>query len=221
MNRRSIVVATAAVAVAGFAVAGALYYRAEADRRPAAAARGRDQLVRPHSLVVGMPEAPVTIVDFFDPACEACRALYPIVKQILARYPEDVRLVLRYAPFHQGSEEVVRMLETARTQGVFEPVLEALLRAQPTWAAHGAPDLGSAWAAAGTAGLDVATARRDLFKPEIDAVVRQDAADVVAVGVTKTPTFFVNGKPLPSFGVQQLVELVVAEIGRARGGAGS
>lgn len=222
MNRRSLVIATGAVALTGFAVAGAVYFRADAGRLPPPAVPlVANHLVRPYSPVMGKPDAPVTLVEFFDPACEACRAMYPIVKQILARYPEDVRLVIRYAAFHDGSDEVVRMLEVARLQGVFVPVLENLLLAQPAWAAHGAPNLGAAWRAASTGGLDATAARRDLSKPEIDAIVRQDAADVVAAGVTTTPTFFVNGKPLPSFGVQQLVDLVVAEIGRARGGAGS
>lgn len=222
MNRRSLVISTGAFALTGFAVAGVVYYRADAGRPPPPAAPlVSNQLVRPHSPVMGKPDAPVTLVEFFDPACEACRAMYPIVKQLLARYPEDVRLVFRYAAFHDGSEEVVRMLEVARLQGVFVPVLENLLLAQPAWAAHGAPNLGAAWRAASTGGLDAIAARGDLSRPEINVVVRQDAADVVAAGVIRTPTFFVNGKPLPSFGVQQLVDLVVAEIGRGRGGAGS
>ena len=143
--------------------------------------------------------------------------MYPIVKQILARYPEDVRLVIRYAAFHDGSEEVVRMLEVARLQGVFVPVLENLLLAQPAWAAHGAPNLAAAWRAASAGGLDVTAARRDLPRPEINAVLQQDKADLGMVGVAQTPTFFVNGKPLPSFGVQQLVALVGTEVERARG----
>lgn len=216
MNRRSLVIAAGTVALTGFAVAGAVYQRADAGRRPPGVPQVSDHLVRAHSPVMGRPDAPVTLVEFFDPACETCRAMYPVVKQILARYPEDVRLVLRYAAFHDGSEEVVRMLEAARLQGVFVPVLENLLLAQPAWAAHGAPNLGAAWRAAAAGGLDVTGARRDLSRPEITAVLRQDREDVGTAGVTRTPTFFVNGKPLPSFGVQQLNALVVAEVERTR-----
>lgn len=217
MNRRSLVIATGAVALTGFAVAGAVYLRADAGSRLPVVPQVSDYLVRPHSPVMGRSDAPVTLVEFFDPACEACRAMYPIVKQILARYPEDVRLVIRYAAFHDGSEEVVRMLEVARLQGVFVPVLENLLLAQPAWAAHGAPNLAAAWRAASAGGLDVTAARRDLPRPEINAVLQQDKADLGMVGVAQTPTFFVNGKPLPSFGVQQLVALVGTEVERARG----
>ena len=61
----------------------------------------------------GPSEAPVTIVEFFDPSCEACRAFYPFVKNILTQYPDDVRLVLRYAAFHGGSDQAIGTLEAA------------------------------------------------------------------------------------------------------------
>ncbi|MFS8328883.1 thioredoxin domain-containing protein, partial [Vreelandella titanicae] len=34
--------------------------------------------MRSHSPILGREDAPVTIVEFFDPACEACRAFYPL-----------------------------------------------------------------------------------------------------------------------------------------------
>ena len=34
------------------------------------------------------------------------------------------------------------------------------------------------------------------------------------LGVSKTPTFFVNGRPLPSFGVDQLTALVAEEVAK-------
>lgn len=168
--------------------------------------------VRRHSPVIGPAGAPVTIVEFFDPSCEACRAFYPIVKQIMAQYPNDVRLVLRYTPLHEGSDEAVRILETARMQNVFEPVLEALFVEQPRWAAHGRPQLESAWTAAAAAGLDQARARAAMRAPHITAALTQDMADATTLGVRGTPTFFVNGKPLPSFGPQQLYDLVRTEV---------
>jgi protein-disulfide isomerase len=172
--------------------------------------------VRRHSPVIGPANAPVTIVEFFDPSCEACRAFYPIVKQIMAQYPNDVRLVLRYTPLHEGSDEAVRILETARRQNVFEPVLEALLTQQPQWAVHGSPQLDRAWNVAAGAGLDLTQAQSGMMAPAITAVLRQDVADATSLGISGTPTFFVNEKPLPSFGPQQLYDLVRAEVEAAR-----
>jgi hypothetical protein len=60
--------------------------------------------------------------------------MYTVVKRTMADYPNDIRLVIRYAAFHKGSDEVERILEMARKQNKFVPVLEAVLVAQPEWA---------------------------------------------------------------------------------------
>lgn len=171
-------------------------------------------MVRFHSPVIGTANAPVTIVEFFDPSCEACRAFFPVVKQILADNPNDVRLVLRYVLFHEGSETAARILETARKQGVFEPVLEALMVAQPQW--HSDPLVQKAWEAAEAAGLDVEKARAEMMAGDITEALKRDSQDAQAAGVRQTPTFFVNGKPLLSFGAQPLIDLVKAEVEQSK-----
>lgn len=174
------------------------------------------RLVRMHSTVFGPQDAPVTIVEFFDPACETCRAMYPIVKSLMAQHGDSVKLVLRYAPFHQGSDQVVKLLEAAKSQGKYQSVLEALLDAQPAWADHGQPNLEIAFKAAEQAGLDMARARQDIGKPGMQALLQQDIEDLTALQVTKTPTFFVNGRSLPSFGPDQLAALVAEEVARTK-----
>lgn len=174
------------------------------------------RLVRMHSPVFGPQAAPVTIVEFFDPACETCRAFYPIVKNLMAQYPNDVRLVIRYAPFHQGSDRVVKLLEAAKTQGKYQTVLEAVLAAQPSWADHGQPNIEVAFQVAEQAGLDLVKARQDIEKPGMQALLQQDIEDLTALQVTKTPTFFVNGRSLPSFGPEQLARLVAEEVDKAK-----
>ena len=56
--------------------------------------------------------------------------------------------------------------------------------------------------------LNLEQAAYDLTSPEIAAVIAQDIADAKTLNVSKTPDFFVNGKPLPSFGFAQLKGLV-------------
>lgn len=221
MNRRMFVYGAFAASLAAF-LGGAYWYAQRgkgsrfADAPPPPRASSA-KLVRDHSPTFGPPDAPVTLVEFFDPACETCRAFHPVVKEIVDDFKPNVRVVMRYAAFHQGSEEVIRMLEAARSQGRFEQVLDAVLAAQPEWASHGAPNLPRAWAAAEQAGLDVALARQSLNAPAILEIVRQDASDIAALGVNKTPTFFVNGKPLQRFGMQELYDMAQQEV-RAAGG---
>lgn len=217
MNRRLIVAGTGALALVGFGAAMLVYRRQQVEVIAAPQpAGGWNHLVREHSPVLGRPDAPVTIVEFFDPSCESCRAFHPVVKQVLAAYPNDVRVVIRYTPFHRGSDVAVAILEAARRQNLFEPVLEALLAAQPRWARHGSPDLEMAWRMAAFAGLDLDRARDDAARPEVAAWLRQDVADVQTAGVRGTPTFFVNGRQLVALSAQSFQDLVREEVEAAR-----
>lgn len=217
MNARKLTVfALVAFVLAAFGLGTYLYQQRVQNSQMDKVAQQQSRLVRMHSPVMGPQGAPVTIVEFFDPACETCRAFYPVVKELMARYPNDVRLVIRYAPFHQGSDQVVLLLEAAKRQNLYVPVLEALLAAQPQWADHGRPDIRIAFQAAEQAGLDMARAIEDAQKPDVAAVLRQDIEDLTALEVTRTPTFFVNGRGLPSFGREQLTVLVAEEVAKSR-----
>lgn len=213
MSRRIIVLATSIITALGL-VAGALFYQQfSAERGNAPPPPDPNALVRPHSPVLGPANAPVTIVEFFDPSCGACRVFHPIIKQVMAKHPGDVRLVMRYVLFHQGSEEVARILEAAHGQGLFAPVLEAVLEAQPAWIDD--PKAQQAWKAAAAVGLDVGKARKAIMSPEIDAVLSRDMADVETFGIRRTPTLFVNGKPLAKLAAEPLQALVQSELDRA------
>lgn len=214
MNRRFGVILTGLLAIGAFTAGAAIYGRTYAEE-PAAkvAAVQADVFVRAHSPIIGPKTAPVTIVEFFDPSCEACRAFYPGIKQILAAYPKDVRLVMRYLPLHQGSAEAIGILEAARAQGALQPVMEALLDAQPEW--HNG-DMTGAWSAANAAGLDVVKAKA-MPMTGAKAIMEADMADANTLRVKGTPTFFINGKPLAEFGPEQLYAQVRAEVEAQRG----
>ena len=174
------------------------------------------RLVRFHSPVLGRADAPVTIVEVLDPACEACRAFAPVVKQLLFIHPDEVRVVVRYAAFHPGSDEAIRVLDAARRQGKFDETLTALFDRQEEWAAHAAPNPAQAWQIAADSGVELAKARKDARSASVEGMLRQESEDLVALKVDRTPTFFVNGKPLPSFGQKELFDLVNSEVRSAR-----
>jgi protein-disulfide isomerase len=217
MNTKKIAVGVILILVVVAFFLGVSLYRKQTQSVQDQTVRAeQSRLVRMHSPVLGPQGAPVTIVEFFDPACETCRAFYPIVKSLMAKYPSEVRLVIRYAPFHQGSDQVVKLLEAARRQGKYEPVLEAVLQAQPVWADHGRPNPALTLDIAKAAGLDTDRARQDMDGPELQAVLAQDVEDLTALQVKRTPTFFVNGRSLPSFGPDQLAALVAEEVAKAK-----
>jgi protein-disulfide isomerase len=186
------------------------------EQAPPMSAELAARLIRDHSPVIGPADARVTIVEVLDPACEGCAAFAPIVHGILFVHPEDVKVVIRFAAFHQGSDEAVRLLEAARLQGKFEPVLDALFSRQGEWAAHESPNIAHIWKIAADAGLDIRRARKDAAAPRVDEILRVEKDDTIALRVAQTPTFFVNGRPMLEFGSQQLKALVESELERTK-----
>jgi protein-disulfide isomerase len=211
VNKKWLVLSTAVAIVVVF-IAGAIVYENRSKQGVTQAARSSsDALVRAHSPIFGNPAAKVTIVEFLDPACETCRAFYPIVKRIVNASFGQVRLVVRYAPLHQGSDTAVKILEAARQQGKYWEALEKTMAFQPQWAAHDRPQPDLIWELIADLGLDIAKAKAEANSPAIDQLLRQDVADMQALKVDKTPGFFVNGTPLLDFGEAQLKSLVDQE----------
>lgn len=217
MNQKLIVISAGLLAVLVFLL-GVFFYSEQKTQKIAHVVQdNREALLRPHSPVYGNPTAKVTIVEFFDPACESCKAFYPIVKTLVNANFGRVNLVVRYAPFHKGSDEAVKILEAAKKQNVYWPVLEAILAAQDVWASHDKPQPELIWDYLKGTGIDIARAKADLNDPLIAQILKQDMADIATLKVTGTPTFFVNGKPLIDFGSDQLKALVGREVHSAYG----
>ncbi len=216
MNRQWIVVASVVAVVVAF-IAGAVVFKGRETQQVSQAAQSNsDALVRASSPVFGNPAAKVTIVEFFDPACETCRAFYPLVKTIVNSSFGQVRLVVRHAPLHQGSDTAVKILEAARLQGQYWPAVERALAGQPQWAAHGNARPELIWDLITDLGLDMAKARSDADSPAVARLLAQDIADMKALKVDRTPGFFVNGTPLRDFGEAQLRALVDQEIKKVK-----
>jgi len=206
-----------ALSLIGIAFAGiAFFYNTQqAGQAAQQTAQHRDALIREHSVRVGNPQAKVTIVEFFDPACETCGKFHPLVKRLLDQHGDKVNLVVRYAPLHQGSDQMVAILEAAKMQGQFWPVLELMYKTQSNWTTNHVAQPERFWnyLTQAQTGLDLQKLQQDMNLPAVMQAIQQDVADGEQLGATKTPTFFVNGKPLPSFGHEQLVSLVNSEVG--------
>lgn len=170
------------------------------------------RLIRFHSPSLGSPDAKVNLVEFLDPACEGCKAFYPVVKEILEQNKGRVRLWVRYVPFHRGADYVVRALEAARMQGRYWEGLDAIFANQREWTrGHVAvPEL--VLKVLEGANLDMARLRKDMTSPDIDRIMKQDMDDAKALKVMQTPTFFVNGRSLDDYGFDQLRALVRSEV---------
>lgn len=169
-------------------------------------------LVRPDSPALGPADAPVTIVEFLDPECESCRAMFPVVKEILEQYGDRVRLVVRYFPLHNNSVLAAAATEAAGLQGKYWEMQELLFERQPEWGEQQMPQTALFVQYAQQLGLDIDQFSEDLQRVEFQERIARDQADGQTVGVNGTPTFFVNGKPVNQLSRSALIGAIEAEL---------
>lgn len=170
-------------------------------------------LVYPDSPMLGPADAPVTLVEFLDPECEACRAAYPIVKNLMADYDQQIRLVIRYVPGHGNSALAAIAIEEAGKQGRYWEALEYFFARQPEWGEQQEPQTETFLRYGGELGLDVDSLRNALASPDVSKIER-DAADGQALGIRGTPTFFVNGDLVEDLSEQGLRTAIERALGR-------
>jgi protein-disulfide isomerase len=212
MRKQNIVLISIGVLILLFVLGVYIYKSQQAKKYGFMARENASTFVREHSQTLGSDDAKVYLVEFSDPACETCSAFHPFVKKLMADNPGKIKLVVRYAPFHDGADYFVKILEAARKQGKYWETLEVMYKTQSYWASHQNPQPQLIWKFLPHAGLDLEKIRNNMNDPEIVKLIKQDLADAKTLNVRKTPGFFVNGKPLLVFGYKQLQELVESEI---------
>jgi len=227
MRKETIILAGIVAVVVIGAIVGSRYYRDSIQSgsvtsntgsgKPAISA---EQLDRPGSNSLGPADAKVTVVEFYDPECEACAAFAPVVKKMFDAYGGKFRLVMRYMPLHPNSIPAANFTEVAAEEGKYGQALELLFRKQPEWGTkHGAPpdpkapginDLFDRYAT--ELGLDTAKVRSAISSNRFGSKIAQDKQDGQALGVRQTPTFFVNGRQLARLGEADLRALIDDEL---------
>ena len=212
MKKQHIVLFSSVFLIVLFVLGVYLYKSYQTKKLDFMARENVSVFVRDHSQTLGSDDAKVYLIKFSDPACETCSAFHPFVKQLMAINPGKIKLVIRYAPFHDGADYFVKILEAARKQGKYWETLDVMYKTQRYWASHHNPQPKLIWKFLPSVGLDLDKIRNDMNDPEIAKLIQQDLADAKTLNVRKTPGFFVNGKPLPSFGRRQLQELIQSEI---------
>ncbi len=142
----------------------------------------------------GDAAAPVTVVEFLDFECEACRAAHPVVQKILQDYEGRINYVMRNFPNHNNSVLAAKAAEAAGEQGMYWEMYDKLFETQGEWGEKQKPQTEAFIRYAGQFGLDVDAFTASLNSNDYTDKIRQDREDGIAAGVTATPTFFINGE---------------------------
>ena len=213
MQNKKVVLISIISLIVLFVGGGYLYKSNETKKYEAMSKEQAKLFQRDYSLVVGNKDAKVQLVEFFDPACETCAQFHPLVKDIMKKNEGQIKLVLRYAPFHKNSFYAVKMLEGAREQGKFMETLEFMFSTQKYWVKHHEVQFNTLWKMLfNVKGLDMEKLAKFMQDKKADAKIQQDLKDAETLGATKTPSYFVNGKPLQIFGLEPLIELINSEL---------
>ena len=160
----------------------------------------------------GSATAPVTIVEFSDFHCPFCKRVQPTLAKLLKDYPTQVRLVYRDNPLDRLHPEARKAAEAARCAN----------DQQKYWEFHdrlydGPADASprTLQAAAQQVGLDVAAFERCVAGGTHASAVQADATEAARLGLTGTPSFFINGRPFKgAMAYETFVQVVEAELSK-------
>lgn len=156
--------------------------------------------VKDDDWVKGSESALVTVVEYLDFECEACRVYYPIVNQLKEEYKDKVRFVVRYFPLpgHKNSMSSALAVEAAGKQGKFWEMHDKLYDTQKDWGEKqvATPLVFEEYAK--QVGLDMDKYKNDVNSLEVKDRVNRDKNSAISLGIQGTPTFFINGEKIPN-----------------------
>lgn len=182
--------------------AGLVWYTVFTMNKPAPAApqaAATAQLVREDSHRLTSPAVEkAQLVEFLDFECESCRAAHPLVEELKQEYGDRITFVNRYFPLtgHRNSGTAALAVEASAQQGKYQQMAAKLFETQDQWGGKQDSQAPVFRGYAQELGLDLAKYDAAVADEATLERIRKDAADGTALGVTGTPTFFLNGKKL-------------------------
>jgi protein-disulfide isomerase len=156
----------------------------------------------------GSEKARVTIVKFEDFQCPFCKQAQPTINELLSRYNGQVRLVHKDLPLeslHPQARQAAEAARCAHEEGKFWEYHDKLYANSPKASAD---DLKSY---AKEVGLNVDSFDRCFASGKYKAVVQQDLNEGAQLGLTGTPTFFINGREISGNQPLEAFETIIDE----------
>lgn len=206
MKKQVIIIFTIIIAVLGL---GFLLFQMEPSTSPGGTkVADAGKLIREDSYAWGNKDSKVTLVEFLDFQCEACRAAHPVTKRLRAEYGDKINFVQRYFPLpsHKNSKVAALAAAAAGEQGKYWEMQDKLFENQDAWGSdqrsvsqNKAVEMFKGYAS--ELSLDGAKFNQSIKDEQFMPMIQRDVADGNALNVNSTPTFFFNGEMLP--GVQR------------------
>ena len=146
----------------------------------------------------GKLDSPVTLTEYVDFQCEACRAFYPTVKEVKEKYKDKVKFEIKNFPIassHANALAAAATAQAAAKQDKFFEMHDVLFERQTEWgSSQNRNEVFESYAE--EIGLDIEQFKRDVASDETKAVIDADLEEVKKLGGNGTPTFALNGKKI-------------------------
>lgn len=171
--------------------------------------------VSPIDNVKGNASSTVTVIEYSDFQCPACRTYYSVMRQMMAEFGGEVAFVYRHFPLngiHANAELAARAAQAAGKQGKFWEMHDLLFEKQDEWAkTENVQSLFESYAE--LLGISVEQFKTDWTSGEVKDFVKSQRVGAIKLGLQGTPTFFVNGKQIqnPS-SVEQFRSIIQAAL---------
>lgn len=161
----------------------------------------------------GNPEAPIKLVEYSDFQCPACAAFHPVIKEVLNEYGESIEFEYKHFPLpsNQYAMDAALAAEAAGQQGKFFEFHDLLFGSQKVWSESVSPEL-VFLQYADTLGLDVPTFKKHMNSSKLRNRVREQFNEARGLGVTGTPTFFLNGKRMQFQTYQEFIAQIAIAV---------
>lgn len=190
------------IVLAVIVIGGAAWFAlsvAGKQQQAAPLAAGAEQLVRADSHRLTTPAVEkAQLVEFLDFECPSCGFIHPVVEELKAEFGDRITFVHRHFPLsmHPNSGQAALAAEAAGQQGQYQQMASRLFETQSQWAGSQQSQAPLFRTYAEELGLDLALYDAAVADQQTEERILADIADGKALGVSGTPTFFLNGEKL-------------------------
>lgn len=174
---------------------------------------------QPTSHTVGAGTAGVTLIEYGDLQCPACKSYFPILKQVKEEFGDKITFQFRHFPLnqiHPHAYQASRAAEAAGVQGKFFEMHDLLYANQDSWTSLS--DVTAVFEGfAQQIGLDMEQYKNDVLSAEVGAAIDADIREGQNAGANSTPTFVINGQKIEENpqSVEAFKELINSKIQEA------
>lgn len=159
---------------------------------------------------MGPENAPVTLAVFDDYECGYCAKMEAVFSQLLAKYPRDVKLVIKQYPLrnHPNARQAAIAVLAAHKQGKFWEFHSQVFANQTELSTTKLDQIAESF------NLDMTRFRQDLLSPDVLAMIVRDVREGQRIGVSGTPTVYLNGKKVKDRSFMAISEMIDRELSK-------